>query len=89
MEQGDRVIDHIPYANIARTGLDEATVLGKFIGIDLLDLKHPGTRCPAAEITKNGFGWHCTLADEPWTIPLMEIHQRIAQRVQAAGNMTD
>lgn len=79
--RGEKVTVQIPYQNIAQVGLDEAEVKGKFIGIDVRDLNEPRTLCPAAEVTKNGFGWHYALDDEPWTMPLAKIHDEILKRL--------
>lgn len=79
--RGENVTIQIPYRNVAQIELDEAEVKGKYIGIDLFDLNESGTLCPGAEITKKGFGWHYTLTDESWTVPLNEIHERIRNRL--------
>lgn len=86
--RGEKVAVQIPYQNIAQVGLDDAEVKGKFLGIDLRDLNESQTLCPVPEITKNSFGWHYTLDDESWTVPLAKIHEEIVRRLPPNSSST-
>ena len=73
----EKVTIQIPYKNITRIGLGQADVIGKYVGIDLRDPNDAETLCPGAATRKDGFGWHYTLSDESWTVPLTHIHDLI------------
>jgi hypothetical protein len=83
--RGENVTIQIPYRNIARIGLAEDELLGKFIGIDLHEPTAPGTLCPVTDMTKNSFGWHYTLKDESWTLPLAQIHDQLKSRLPVSS----